>query len=191
MTRARRITWKSKGGNATHITMGIFAGITITCAAFMFYVYHYHIRKGSLKQPIIIQTESSTRVEPVNLPRDTSRISSTIASTIPVNQPTRGEQTDYQQIGILTSDRKDGQDEPIIVPIYGRPTYQGSQKYQYYGASDKQHLWRIPIEVKGKDCTEEYGCDEIYQGDNVRVPTYERDFIATVYKKDNLRYIPY
>jgi hypothetical protein len=91
----------------------------------------------------------------------------------------------------VTSERKDGQDEPIIVPLYGRPMYRGSQKYQYYGGSDKQHLWRIPVMNKGKDCTDTYGCDEIFEGDRVEVPTYQREFTATIYKKDNLRYIPW
>ncbi len=190
------LRWKAKGGDATHATFGMIAGICLAGLLFLAYLYHYNIRPttgsnhASEKPVFVVQTTS--RVEPSTLPRDVSTLGiPPTGSSVAINQPTRGEVVDYQQVGILTSERKDGMDEPIIVPLYGRPTYRGSQKYQYYGASDKVHMSRIPVMFKGKDCTEEYGCDEIYEGDRVSVPTYNRDFAANIYRKDNLRYIPY
>lgn len=191
------LRWRAKGGDATHATFGMIAGVCLAGLLFLAYLYHYNIRPSSSMNSLngdkpIVVVQTTSRVEPNTLPRDMSTLS--IPSTgvgVPVNQPTRGEVVDYQQVGILTSERKDGMDEPIIVPLFGRPTYRGSQKYQYYGASDKVHMSRIPVIYKGKDCTEEYGCDEIYEGDRVNVPTYNRDFAANIYRKDNLRYIPY
>jgi Family of unknown function (DUF5755) len=188
------LRWRAKGGDATHATFGMIAGVCLAGVLFLAYLYHYNIRPsaGSTTDKPVVVVQTTSRVEPNTLPRDVSSLGIPPSGiSVPINQPTRGETVDYQQVGILTSDRKDGMDEPIIVPIFGRPTYRGSQKYQYYGASDKVHMSRIPVVYKGKDCTEEYGCDEIYEGDRVTVPAYNREFVANIYKKDNLRYIPY
>jgi hypothetical protein len=92
MARARRITWKAKGGDGTHITIGMIGGITISCAAFICYMYHYHVRP-----PVVVMT--SGQIQPSQLPKDTSSLY--IGGVMPVNQPTRGELVDYQHLGIL------------------------------------------------------------------------------------------
>ena len=103
---------------------------------------------------------------------------------IPINSPTRGYSTDYQQIGILT-----GGDQ--ILPLFGKTTWNGSNKWMYYTSTDKFHMIKLPVHVNSKDCTQEYGCNEIYDGDMVNVPAYNKDYKASVYQLDSPRYIPY
>ena len=79
---------------------------------------------------------------------------------IPININTRGFDTNYSQIGILT--RLNG--EETILPIMGRPLYSNRSKWQYYTMSDKSNAIKLPMSNNGRSCTGEYGCDEITSG---------------------------
>ena len=101
------------------------------------------------------------------------------------------------QIGALykqeTSDEdsKIGQNtEPVIIPLFGNPTYNGSNKWMYYTSTDKFNQVKLPISNKNKQCNSEYGCDELYDGDIVQVPAYNGDFKVVKYEYDKPRYIP-
>ena len=48
------------------------------------------------------------------------------------------------------------------------------------------------IEFQNKNCQDTYGCDEIYEGEQVSVTGYDAaTFSATIYKLDAPRYLPY
>jgi hypothetical protein len=109
---------------------------------------------------------------------------------IPVNIQTRGINSNYQQIGILTQNKNNGADN-LILPLMGRRTQAGRDKWQFYTTSNTGHLSsKLPISINGKSCTSEYGCDDIYNGDNVYVEGYNDIFNVTKYENDTLRYIP-
>ena len=103
-------------------------------------------------------------------------------STLPkYNQP------EYQQVGILTSSETDK--EPIVLPLFGRKLYNRSDRWQYYTATDKNNLMRIPLSYENQDCEDDIGCKEIYSGDKLSVSIYQdRVFTATVYKTQAPRY---
>ena len=106
----------------------------------------------------------------------------------PVNVQTRGFSPEYIQIGILT--RENGQE--MILPLMGRRTMNGRDKYQYYTISNTGAInTKLPIKVRGRSCTSEYGCDEIMSGDTVYVEGYKETFQTTVYENSMLSYIPY
>lgn len=109
---------------------------------------------------------------------------------IPVNIETRPTNSQYQQIGILTQNKSNGSDN-LILPLMGRRTQAGRDKWQFYTTSNTGHLSsKLPISIKGKSCTSEYGCDDIFNGDNVYVEGYNDIFNVTKYENDTLRYIP-
>jgi hypothetical protein len=117
---------------------------------------------------------------------------------VPINIPTRGPEGAYQQIGYLYKDdiadetKQIGNNtEPVMLPLYGRPTYNGSNKWMYYISSDKYHSIKMPIQHKNKKCDSEYGCDEIYEDDSVNVPAYNGEFKVKIYEYDAPKYIPY
>ena len=103
---------------------------------------------------------------------------------VPINIPTRGHTSNYQQVGILT-----GGDQ--ILPLFGKLTFPGSNKWLYYTATDKFQMIKIPVNHKSRDCTSEYGCDELYDGDLVHVPAYNKEYKVSIYQLDAPRYIPY
>jgi hypothetical protein len=102
----------------------------------------------------------------------------------PYAPPVRMEMRDsYTQIGILTRDE-------LILPLMGRQYQRGRDKWQYYTISNTGNLnTKLPVSVKGKSCTSEYGCDQIMNGDQIYVEGYNNTFNATVYENNMFRYV--
>ena len=107
---------------------------------------------------------------------------------IPVNIETRGLSMDYSQMGILT--RNNGTD--MILPLMGRRLLSGLDKWQYYTISNSGNMnTKLPISLKGRSCSGEYGCDCINTGDLVFVEGYNDTFKVSVYETSRFNYIPY
>ena len=105
---------------------------------------------------------------------------------IPVNIETQGLATQYQQIGIL----ENGKD--LILPLMGRRSMTGRDKWQYYSISNTGTLnTKLPVVFQGRSCTSENGCDNISCSDTVYVKGYNDTFKATIYENNLLQYIPY
>lgn len=124
------------------------------------------------QQPIIIvKTESGSAMPGSN---------QNIPPHYPRDQPVYNSAT-YQQIGILTSE--EGDKEPIILPLFGRKIPNRSDRWQYYTATDKNTMMRIPLSYQNRDCEDEVGCAELYTGDQLQVSIYQdRAFTVTIYK---------
>ena len=117
---------------------------------------------------------------------------------IPINIPSRGMSGGYQQIGMLYKDNIISEDSiigknsnSVIMPLYGRPTHPGSNKWNYYITSDKFHAVKMPININGKDSDDTYGVNELFDNDNVQLPAYNGSFVVKIYNYDKPRYIPY
>jgi len=171
-------------------------------------VYFYHRHFSTLQTPqsepskvIIVAPPSlgaiATRQDPMNNPYAPPTKSDSlyyppnfgdIRGAIPVNIETRGLQTSYQQIGILT--RVSGSKD-MMLPLMGRRNMAGRDKWQYYTISNTGNFnTKLPVSVNGKSCTSEYGCDNINNGDIVYVEGYNDTFRATVYETSTFQYIP-
>jgi hypothetical protein len=171
-------------------------------------VYFYHnLSKGRNKyepnviivnQPAPIQKLGgmATRLDPFNDPYAPPMKSDGIyyprtfgdVRGVPVNIETRGLNTGYQQMGILT---RVNSSQDMILPLMGRRNMAGRDKWQYYTISNTGNLnTKLPVSVNGKSCTNEYGCDNINNGDMVYVEGYNDSFRATVYETSTFQYIP-
>lgn len=106
---------------------------------------------------------------------------------VPINISTSHVDLQYRQVGILT--RSHGTE--TILALFGRPLQANRNKWQYYTLTDKNNAIKLPVSKGGRSCSSEYGCDEIYNGDNVFVEGYNDAFNATIYENANPRYIPY
>lgn len=171
--------------------------IVLMTLAIMYYLNNQRYKTAPAN--IVIQKTAPTRPPPprfIGHPsvllnpyapplRDTSFFRSSFG--IPINIQTRGVNTSYRQVGILT--RINGAE--TILPIMGRPLHVNRNKWQYYTMSDKNNSVKLPISVKGKSCTTEYGCDCLFNGDSVYVEGYNDAFKVTMYDNDSPRYIPF
>ncbi len=109
---------------------------------------------------------------------------------VPINIPTRGHSSGYQQVGALIQNDGSGNNQKIL-PLYGEQTYPGSRQWKYYTGSDGYQSIKLPVVHKNKDCQDTYGCDEIYDGTLVNVNGHDSQFKANIYKLDAPKYIPY
>ena len=110
---------------------------------------------------------------------------------VPVSIPTQPFDPQYRQVGILN--RKTGSND-MILPLMGRRQLTSRDKWQYYtfsGGASGNLQTKLPISVKGKSCTGEYGCDEIYNGDTVYVEGFKEMFVATIYENGTFSYNPF
>jgi hypothetical protein len=105
---------------------------------------------------------------------------------MPINIPTQSIDTNYRQIGILT--RLNGPE--MILPLMGRPLFTNRDKWNFYTMSDKNNMIKLPVSNKGRSCTNEYGCDNLYNGDTVYVEGYNDAFKVTSYDNAMMRYLP-
>lgn len=106
----------------------------------------------------------------------------------PITIPTQTFDTKYQQLGILTRNANNE-----ILPLMGKRKTTSRYKWQYYtvsGGGNGNLQTKLPVSVKGKSCTGEYGCDEIYNNDTVYVEGFKDVFIATIYENNTFEYIP-
>ena len=106
---------------------------------------------------------------------------------MPINIRTQGVESTYRQVGILT--RINGSE--TILPLMGRPLIAGRDTWNFYTMSDKNNMVKLPVTFKNKNCSNEYGCDNVYNGDTVYVEGYNDAFRVTVYENNTMRYIPY
>ena len=115
-----------------------------------------------------------------------------------INVPTRGEPGEFQQVGILspalevsTTPLPGSNVAPRILPLYGRRTYNGSDKWHYYISTDGYQSVKIPITSNSRGCMDTNGCTELYNNDVIHIPIYNQDFKASLYNYDYPRYIPH
>ena len=108
--------------------------------------------------------------------------------TMPINVSTNvgAVDTNYRQMGILTALSTKGK----ICALMGRPLFTNRDKWQYYTMSDQYNSIKLPISRNGKSCTNEYGCDRLFDGDSVYIEGINEAYKVTIYDNDTIRYIP-
>jgi hypothetical protein len=109
---------------------------------------------------------------------------------IPINIPTRGESGHYQQVGALYMEGESNSEKKIL-PLFGKPTYPGSRQWLYYTGTDNFPSVKLPVENKSRSCQGDHGCQEITEGDQVKVTGYNGEFKVSVYQLDKPRYLPH
>jgi hypothetical protein len=115
--------------------------------------------------------------------------SSDIRGTVPINVRTQGVDTDYRQLGILTPVNKSGK-KARILPLIGRPLIINRYKWQYY-TMETENNFKLPITHHGKSCTNEHGCDELYDNDVIDVEGYNEKFKVSLYDNNTIKYLPF
>ena len=171
-------------------------------------IYMYYINivkpniqssKTSFSQPVILMAPPVQDVAPEVLAPISSRTQPLVDLNspplkkdggLPINIQTRGPSLEYTQMGILT---RENSGDDLILPLMGRRNSTGRDKYQYYTMTNSAGNinTKLPISVKGKSCTSDLGCDEIFNGDIVYVEGYKDTFRATIYENVLYKYIPY
>jgi hypothetical protein len=128
-------------------------------------------------------------IQDVNVIRNIGEIRETSKEDIPIypKKLPQYQNTEYQQIGILTANETEK--EPIVLPLFAKKVRNNKERWQYYTATDKNNMMRLPITHQNMKCDEDIGCKEIYDGDKLSIEIYQgRVFTATIYKIEAPRY---
>lgn len=104
-------------------------------------------------------------------PPDLSRVPST-----PFNIPTQGVAEEYQSMGVVKTP------EGKLLPLFGRRCVSSRQRYNYYTRTDSYNPIPLPIEMQGRDCQDQVGCPELFNGDRVKISTLNEQGEVTIYK---------
>jgi len=158
------------------ISPSIFIGVFLIIGLlfFLFLSYNYN------QQPIIIEKTIHKPQQPV-IQRQQPFYD---AYQPPYNLLNRQRTpTAYEQIGFLTHNN-------TILPLFGRRLHSGRDKWNYYTLTDKFVSVKVPVIKNGKNGMDEYGCDEIIDGETVYVHGYNELFKATIYQTQTPIYIP-
>jgi hypothetical protein len=97
---------------------------------------------------------------------------------------TRGVPDSYQSMGILTT--SDGQ----VLPLYGRRTASRSDRFQYYTRTDTYNPIQLPIQHKRRECEDTNGCEELFDGDSVKISATGKEANVKIYRFSGPTYIP-
>jgi hypothetical protein len=110
---------------------------------------------------------------------------------VPINISTNvgAVDTAYRQLGILTP--LNGSSKDSILPLMGRPLFTNRDKWQYYTTSNQHNNVKLPVSRAGKSCTNEYGCDKLYNGDTVYIDGVNEAYKITVYDNNTIKYLPF
>lgn len=106
-------------------------------------------------------------------PPDYSRIPS---ASKPFNIPTQGVPESYQSMGIVKT--PDGK----LLPLYGRRCISSRERYNYYTRTDSYNPLPIPVYMQGRDCQDQVGCPELFNGDQVKLSTLDQMGEVTIYR---------
>jgi len=82
---------------------------------------------------------------------------------------------EYQQVGILL-----GTNETL--PLYGKPSYAYNSRWNYYTTTPGQQIYPLPVTYEDRDCTEDIGCNEMYDNQSVSVVGRSEPFTTKIYR---------
>jgi hypothetical protein len=110
---------------------------------------------------------------------------------VPINISTNvgAVDTSYRQVGILTPLKGTSKDN--VLPLMGRPVFSNRDMWQYYCISNQHNNVKLPIKVKGKNASNEYGINKVFGGDIVYVEGANEAYKTTIYENDVIKYLPF
>ena len=80
------------------------------------------------------------------------------------------------------------QESETMFPLYGRASRTNVSRWNYHTVTDRLSNIRLPIEsMDGRDCTLDMGCNELFDGDQVKVRGLPGVFTVHIYHKEFLR----
>lgn len=98
-----------------------------------------------------------------------------VSNNYPKTISSRGE-THFKQIGLLFNENKQ-----LTLPLFGKPTYKGSNNWNYYTYVNTYNQILLPLEIDNRDCMSDIGCKELFDDDVVFINSYGQNFTVKIY----------
>ncbi len=159
-----------------------------SASAFALPAFSYNFPYNNLARDVLLDPYAAPlRDERYIVPQ----ISMIPTGTVPINISTNigSVDTTYRQVGILTPVKGGSTDK--VLPLMGRPVLTTRDMWQYYCISNQHNNVKLPIRVKGKNASNEYGVQQIFGGDIVYVEGANEAYKTTIYENDVIKYLPF
>ena len=69
----------------------------------------------------------------------------------------------FQQVGLLTDDGGE------TLPLYGKESAAYNNRWNYYTTTQGDQIYSVPVTHNNRDCTEDIGCEELFDKQGVSV----------------------
>ena len=176
--------------------------ICIGIIAFIWYVYNekqesrYHVSqpRNSYSEPIIRSLASpmpsQMQMQPVivNVKGGDDRYTRAPEPTQRyyglTSMATQGFPDEYQSMGVVTTQSGE------ILPLYGRRVASRSDRFNYYTRTDTNNPVPLPVNYKKRDCQDDVGCDELFDGENIRINPTGQEGKVNIYRFNGPTYVP-
>jgi preprotein translocase subunit SecY len=170
------ITKNNAPSRTYQLIVGILLGATIALVVWTIYERR-KTKKVTFADPIVAPTPAPASVDAEYIPIASNPLPTPViqASTTPVIQvsatpaipqgPTRKYNPGYsQQLGVLKG--PGGK----VLPLYGKMKPTRRNRFEYYTTSTAAFGgFPIGITFKGKECMGDFGCDELYGGEEIEI----------------------
>jgi hypothetical protein len=104
-------------------------------------------------------------------------------SALPFNIPTQGLPESFQSVGVINVNDQ-------MLPLYGRRTAGGSDRWNYYTRTDTYNPVPLPVTFQKRNCMDGVGCSEMMSGESVVVDGLQKEGKAQLYRMDGPTYLP-
>ena len=105
------------------------------------------------------------------------------ATALPFNIPTQGLPESFQSVGVINVNDQ-------MLPLYGRRTTGGSDRWNYYTRTDTYNPVPLPVTFQKRNCMDGVGCSEMMSGESVVVDGLQKEGKAQLYRMDGPTYLP-
>jgi hypothetical protein len=105
------------------------------------------------------------------------------ATALPFNIPTQGLPESFQSVGVINVNDQ-------MLPLYGRRTTGGSDRWNYYTRTDTYNPVPLPVTFQKRNCMDGVGCSEMMSGESVIVDGLQKEGKAQLYRMDGPTYLP-
>ena len=97
---------------------------------------------------------------------------------------TQGYPESYVSMGIVTTHSGE------LLPLYGRRVASRSDRFNYYTRTDTNNPIPLPVSHKRRDCQDDVGCEELFDGEHVEIIPTKQKGSVTIYRFNGPTYIP-
>ena len=97
---------------------------------------------------------------------------------------TQGLPESYQSMGIVTTSNGE------LLPLYGRRVASRSDRFNYYTRTDTNNPIPLPIQHKRRNCQDDVGCEELFDGENVQISPTHQNGTVSIYRFNGPTYNP-
>lgn len=140
--------------------------------------HHEQERQENEKQPIYINVSRGGDDRYTRAPEPTQNYNGLTSIA------TQGYPDQYQSMGVV----KTSQGE--LLPLYGRRVASRSDRFNYYTRTDTNNPIPLPIKFKKRDCQDDVGCEELYDGENVEISPTHQNGTVSIYRFNGPTYMP-